>query len=99
MDSNHWIMAGLELTQHCQYLDAITACRKALLLDPSNNVAWLIIGDALYQLNQYREAVDAYDNVLSFTPKNTDVWVNSRTPSGILASWTMPWMPVIRRCQ
>ncbi len=77
MDSNDLILTGLDHIQHCRYQEAIAASKKALLRDPSNEIAWLIIGDALYKLKRYQEAVDAYDNVLSITPKNVNVWLNT----------------------
>ena len=83
-------MTGLEMTQHCRYQDAITACRKGLLDDPTNEVAWLIIGDALSKLNKFPEAIDAYDNVLALTPKNASVHESGSGVSSTPAHLSVP---------
>lgn len=49
--------------------DAITACDRALRIDPNYADCWQMRGDALYQTDAFANALESYDRVLALQPQ------------------------------
>ena len=57
-----------------RYEAMVSACDRALAIDPKNIDAWDNKGNALVDLKRYEEAIEAYEQVLAIDPTRDFAW-------------------------
>lgn len=63
-----WCEAAMAYSQAGHQMEAISACDRALQIDPAYAKAYVLKGFALNALEQYEEAISAYDHTLEIDP-------------------------------
>jgi tetratricopeptide (TPR) repeat protein len=65
-----------ELSDLGRHAEALTACDRAVELEPDNAIAWSNEGAALSDLGRPAEALAAYDRAIELEPNNAVAWSN-----------------------
>lgn len=75
-DFNFWVSQCQVLENEQNYAEALTACERAIALQPNskNPQVWSSRSNALLELKRYAEAVNSYDFLLRFDGKNSQAW-------------------------
>jgi tetratricopeptide (TPR) repeat protein len=72
----YWANLGATFCEMAQYLDAIAACDRALVLAPRYSKAWNNRGNALSALQRNAEAFAAYEQAVRIQPDYHQAWFN-----------------------
>lgn len=68
LDADEWLATSYSLLTLKRHQEALSACERALAIDPNNSAAWNNKGNALRNLKRSEEALQAYDRALAINP-------------------------------
>ena len=73
-DAEEWLSASYSLSNLKRYEEMLSACNRALAIDPNMSAAWRNRGSALLNLKHYEDAIQAYDRSLAIDSDIAPVW-------------------------
>jgi tetratricopeptide (TPR) repeat protein len=74
--ADDYLKRGEALVNQKRYVEALTAFKKATLMNPQLSEAWYQQGNTLARLKQYTEAVEAYNQAIELQPDKYETWYN-----------------------
>lgn len=72
-DFDFWVEQCVALSDEAEFEGALTACEKAISLEPrqDNTELWAARGNALFYLGRYTESLASFNRVVQASPKNS----------------------------
>jgi tetratricopeptide (TPR) repeat protein len=64
--ADYWISTSYSLSNAGRYQEALEACDKAIVINPTSATAWSNKATILFSLQRYQEAVNAADKAMSY---------------------------------
>jgi tetratricopeptide (TPR) repeat protein len=74
-DPNVWNRKGNALLELERFDEALECYRRAIEMEPENDVYWTNMGVALLELERFDEALEAFNRALMINPKNEDAGI------------------------